>query len=201
MKRIYQIFVSVVFILYFSININAQLVVTDPGTLQALERQNAVQLKDFQESIKNGMTLTQIQGLQKEMLDLYNKSSNYIQNATLFYRISQKLYDLGKELKDFKAYEENYSSSQINLRQIQNLASTYYSIQDLLSMLTDEGLTPGDRIQMLNTIETSINRVIEIILEIKAIVINTIKNKAQGIEYQKGILKTPGFSKLKMGGW
>lgn len=175
----------------------SQFVVSDPAALQALERANAVQLKDFAESMRSGQSLMQIQGMQKDMVDIYKKSAEFVQNINLFIQIGERLLKLEKEFENFQVYEGYYKkkgSGAIN--QLQTITNCYVVAESLINTCTQEGLTPGDRVNLLTTVDNALTEAMKIIQTIKSVLNSEIVQNATKNIFQDMIYSSQGWSSM-----
>lgn len=176
---------------------HGQFVVSDPAALQALERSNAVQLKEFAETMRNGQSLVQIQGMQKDMVDIYKKSAEFVQNVNLFIQIGERLLKLEKEFENFQVYEGYYKkkgSGAVN--QLQTIANLYVVAESLINTCTQEGLTPGDRVGLLTTVDRALSEAMKIIQTIKSILNAEIVQNATKNIFQSMIYSSRGWSSM-----
>lgn len=182
----------------FQLSAVPQFVVSDPAALQALERGNAMQIKDFTETVRSGQTLMEIQGMQKDMMDIYKKSQGFIEDMTMFVQIGERLVVLGKSFESFKPYE-NYFTGRGGTQMIgkvETVKSLYYMVESLISSCTREGLTPGDRVTMLTEVNNALSQIITIIEAIKSSIGNSLRNNAMNKMYNNSIYNSGGWGKM-----
>lgn len=165
-------------------NAIGQFVVTAPAleTEMGIQNQNSSQqlatsTQTLTETINQSGTLSNMQTIQQQVLDIYKKSTGAIQQIQTFVSVMQNLDQIKNEISQIGKYETLAKKQGIDLPSIfRSLENKFIQCTDLVNSATKEDMTPADRIKIVIDVASMLESIIGSIAGVKTNIVNNIQN-------------------------
>ena len=165
-------------------NAIGQFVVTAPAleTEMGIQNQNSTQqlatsTQTLTETINQSGTLSNMQTIQQQVLDIYKKSTGAIQQIQTFVSVMQNLDQIKNEISQIGKYETLAKKQGIDLPSIfRSLENKFVQCTDLVNSATKEDMTPAERIKIVVDVASMLENIIGSIAGVKTNIINNIQN-------------------------
>lgn len=166
------------------LTINAQVVVVAPAleTEMGIQNQNSTQqlvnsTQTLTETINQSGTLSNMQTIQQQVLDIYKKSTGAIQQIQTFVSVMQNLDQIKNDISKIGKYETLAKKQGIDLPSIfRGLENQFIQCTDLVNSATKEDMTPADRIKIVVDVAKMLENIIGSIAGVKTNIVNNIQN-------------------------
>lgn len=181
MKQLFIMFCTVGILLS---NITGQVVVVAPAleTEMGIQNQNSTQqlvnsTQTLTETINQSGTLSNMQTIQQQVLDIYKKSTGAIQQVQTFISVMQNIEQIKSEISNIGKHEKLAQKQGIDLPSIfQSLESKFVQCTDLVNSATKEDMTPSERINIVVDVAAMLENIIGTIAGVKTNIVGNIKN-------------------------
>ena len=165
-------------------NAIGQFVVTAPAleTEMGIQNQNSTQqlvttTQTLTETINQSGTLSNMQTIQQQVLDIYKKSTGAIQQIQTFISLMQNLDQIKNDISKIGKYETLAKKQGIDLPSIfRSLENQFTQCTDLVNSATKEDMTPAERIKMVVDVASMVENIIGSIAGVKTNIVSNIKN-------------------------
>lgn len=155
----------------------AQLVVTAPALETQAGVQNSYMSQNLAETINQSGTLSNMQTMQQQVLDIYKKSTGAIEQIQTFISVMQNIDQIKDEIAKIGKYETLAKKQGIDLPAIfKGLEQKFIQCTDLVSSATKEDMTPAERINIVVNVASMLEEIVGSIAGVKSNIVGNIKN-------------------------